>query len=146
MNALRTGLFSKKVVLPNESQTEFGRLRAALYEEWRPLGPTETNLVERLAALFWKQGRVYRAESGLYEMYRESAEGKGGIATALAKEGQQTGAFSYVQRMDMAIERSLHLTIAKLQQLQGKRDLRAGLADLPPSAPDPNSGEEIVSS
>jgi hypothetical protein len=141
MNALRTGLFSKKVVLPNENEKDFRRLRTALYDEWRPLGPTETSQVERLAALLWKQGRVYRTESGLHAMYSQSAEGQGGIATALIA-GEQSGAFDSVQRTDGAIERSFHLTIDTLQQLQAKRHLRAGLANAPAVAAEANSSAE----
>jgi hypothetical protein len=118
MNALKTGAFAKHLLLPDDDPKEFGRLRAALYEEWRPAGPTQTRLVERLTALFWKQRRFYRAESGLYTMFRQCPEGLGGVATALAKDGVETEAFTRVLRMDAAVERSIVLTIRVLQKLQ----------------------------
>jgi hypothetical protein len=88
-----------------------------------------------LLALFWKEARLYRAETGLYAIYRQCPEGLGGVATALAKE---TEAFSRVQQMDSAIERSIGITIRRLQQLQEDRGQREGLTALPPAEPPPS--------
>lgn len=135
MNAVKSGLFAKHLLLPDDDAKEFGRLRAAVHDEWRPLGPSENSLVERLVALLWRQRRVYRAESGLYTMYRQCPDGLGGVATALAKDGQETEAFTRILRMDGAIERSIHLTIRSLQKLQAERELRAGLVVPEPVSP-----------
>ena len=93
-------------------------MKAGLKDEWRPIGLTEINHVDRLAVLMWKQGRTYRAEAGLYAIYRQCPDGVGGVATALAKDGTETEAFSRLQLKDSAIERSIGLTIRRLQQLQ----------------------------
>src|SRR5437899_3351389 len=99
MNALKTAVFARHILLVDDDIDEFNRFRAALYDEWRPLGACEHSQLERLVALLWRQPRFYRAESGLYSMYRQCPEGLGGIATALAKDGQQTEAFIRVLRM-----------------------------------------------
>ncbi len=130
MNALKTGVFAKHLLLPDDDKKEFGRLRSELHGEWQPIGPTEKSLVERLVALLWRQRRIYRAESGLYTMYRQCPEGLGGVATALARDDAEV--FTRIMRMDGAIERSLALTIRTLQKLQEERGKREGLADLPP--------------
>lgn len=127
MNALKTGAFAKHLLLPDDNAEEFGRLRLELHDEWRPVGVTEKSLVERLVALIWRQRRIYRAESGLYAMYRQSPEGVGGVATALARDGRDTEAFTRVLRMDSAIERSVATTIRMLQKLQEGRAQRKGL-------------------
>jgi hypothetical protein len=130
MNALKAGVFAKHLLLSDDDAAEFGRFRAQLHAEWRPLGPTEYSLVERLVALLWKQRRMYRGESGLYAMYRPTPEGLGGVATALAKEGKETEAFTRLLHMDGATERSVVLTIRLLQELQAERGKREGLAGL----------------
>jgi hypothetical protein len=127
MNALKTGVFAKHLLLPDDDAKEFGRLRVEIHHEWQPVGPTETSLVERLVALLWRQRRLYRAESGLYTMYRKCSEGLGGVATALAHDGRDTEAFTRVLRMDGAIERSIAMTIRLLQKLQEERGKRKGL-------------------
>jgi len=117
-------------LLPDDNADEFGRLRLELYGEWQPAGPTEKSLVERLVALLWRQRRIYRAESGLYTMFRQCPEGIGGVATALAKDGRETEAFTRLLRMDGAIERSVALTIRMLQKLQEERGKRKGVKSL----------------
>ena len=138
LNALKTGVFSQLLVLPDENAEEFGRLRAALQDEWRPVGPTENSQVDRLTALLWRQARVYRAEAGLYGMYRQCPEGVGGIATALAKDGTETEGFSRLARLDAALERSIGTTLGRLQQLQKDRGRREGLAGPPPASIPPS--------
>lgn len=137
-NAVKTGAFAKLLLLPDENAKEFARLRTALLDEWRPAGVTESNLIDRLTGLLWKQGRLYRAEAGLYAMFRACPEGQGGVATALVKDASETPAFTRLQQMDSAIERSIGITLSRLQQLQKDRGQRKGLAD-PPAAPPPPS-------
>ena len=115
-------------------------MKAGLKDEWRPIGLTEINHVDRLAVLMWKQGRTYRAEAGLYAIYRQCPDGVGGVATALAKDGTETEAFSRLQLKDSAIERSIGITIRRLQQLQKDRGHREGLTGLPPAEPPPTPG------
>jgi hypothetical protein len=40
-NALKHGAFAEVVILPDEDPNELKELRAALYDEWNPEGPTE---------------------------------------------------------------------------------------------------------
>jgi hypothetical protein len=133
-NARKTGAYSKLLLLPDEDPKEFDRLRAALYEEWRPVGPTECNRLERLMALFWQQRRFYRAQAGLYAMYRDCKEGVGGVATALAKDGKETEAFTRLLKMDAAVEHSIGIALSSLQELQQDRPKRAGHVEEPPSS------------
>jgi hypothetical protein len=129
MNALKTGLFAKQLLLPDDDAKQFLRLRAELHQEWCPVGPSEKSQVERLLALFWRQRRIYRAESGLFTMFRQCPDGLGGVASALAKDGRETEAFTRVLRMDGAIERSIATTLRLLQKLQQERGQRKGLAE-----------------
>jgi hypothetical protein len=134
MNAVKAGLFAKHLLLPDDDGDEFSRLRVEIHREWEPVGRTETSLVERLVALLWRQRRIYRAESGLFTMYRQCPEGVGGVATALARDGHDTEAFTRVLRMDAAIERSMGATIRLLQKLQEDRSKRTGLTVAMPGA------------
>jgi hypothetical protein len=128
LNAMKTGAFSKLLLLPDEDKGEFDQLSRDLFDEWRPVGRTEVSRVDRLVALLWKQRRTYHGETGLYAMYRQCPEGHGGVATALSKDGIETEAFSRLLRADTAIERNITLVIRALEELQKNRDQRAGLA------------------
>jgi len=63
LNALKLGIFSKVVVLKNESQTEFEDLLDGLCDYLQPEGTLEQILVEKLAALFWRERRLIIADS-----------------------------------------------------------------------------------
>ena len=58
-NALKHGLFADQAVSRGESHAEYESLRQAMLAEWRPLGPTESMLAERIVSLSW---RLRRAE------------------------------------------------------------------------------------
>lgn len=61
-NALKHGVLSRHTVLAHEDGAEFADLLAALVAEHQPVGPTETHLVEELAAAIWRKRRVLQAE------------------------------------------------------------------------------------
>ena len=61
-NATKHGVFSKVVVLPDESRAEYERLFAGLRESLRPEGALEELLVEKLAATVWRQRRLLLSE------------------------------------------------------------------------------------
>jgi hypothetical protein len=128
MNALKTGAFAKHLLLPDDDVDEFRRLRLQLYSEWQPVGPTETREVERLVALFWRQQRIYKGESGLFTMYRQCDEGVAGVATALLRDGRETDSFTRILRIDSTTERSIGVTIQLLRKLQASRSCRTGLS------------------
>ena len=129
MNAVKWGVFAKHLLLSDDDREEFGKLRAEFYREWAPMGPTERTLVERLVALLWRQRRFYHAESGLFEMYRKCPGGIGGVATAIANDGNETGSFTRLLRMDAGTEKSIASTIDVLAKLQRSRKTRSGLKE-----------------
>jgi hypothetical protein len=57
-NRLTHGAYSREVILPGEKLSDYEALRAALYEEWVPIGVTEQSLVEDLCKLLWKKRRL----------------------------------------------------------------------------------------
>ena len=58
-NALKHGLFADEAVIRGESHAEYESHRQALLDEWRPVGPTESMMAERIVSLAW---RLRRAE------------------------------------------------------------------------------------
>ena len=57
-NALRHGVLSRYTVLPWEDAAEYRDLVASLVAEHAPHGPTEEHLVEELAGILWRKGRL----------------------------------------------------------------------------------------
>lgn len=81
-NALRHGVLSRYTVLPWEDAEEYRSLLEALIAEHDPQGPTEEHLVEELAGIIWRKGRLRLAESAVHrralkrctEPYRETTK------------------------------------------------------------------------
>ena len=65
-NALKHGVLSHDTVLPWESESEYGLLLSALISEHQPQGPIEEHLVEELAGIMWRKGRLRLAEAAAH--------------------------------------------------------------------------------
>jgi len=73
-NSTRHGIFSKLIVLKDESRREFDRLVSRLWKALQPEGALEELLVEKLATITWRQRRLLLAESAEIRMSMEFAE------------------------------------------------------------------------
>ena len=72
-NALRHGILSQFAVLPWEDPVEYETLVAALTEEHKPSGPTETHLVVELAGVLWRKRRLRQAEVAAHQRALQEA-------------------------------------------------------------------------
>src|ERR1700676_2694413 len=61
-NAIKHGIFSNVVVLKGEPQAEFNALLNGLRDSFQPVGMVEELLVDKLAALLWRNRRLLIAE------------------------------------------------------------------------------------
>jgi hypothetical protein len=57
-NATKHGAFSKIALFPDEDQEEFQRLRSAIMDEYRPIGPSEEDAVSTILMCMWRKRRV----------------------------------------------------------------------------------------
>lgn len=62
-NALKHGIFSKVVLLEDESKAEYTELIRGLLDDFQPVGKFEEGLVEILAVTRWRQRRLIMAET-----------------------------------------------------------------------------------
>jgi hypothetical protein len=56
-NALKHGLFSRRVVLPHESQDEYDSMLAETTDHYQPVGPQESTFVREVVDNYWKLQR-----------------------------------------------------------------------------------------
>jgi len=105
-NAVKHAILSRYTVLPWEDATEYGDLLEALVVEHKPVGPTETHLVEEIAGIFWRKRRLRSAEAstvreGLHRATRSYSDtgeaalvcvsgGTGDVGDALRATSEQT--------------------------------------------------------
>jgi hypothetical protein len=62
-NALKHGLFAQEAVIYGEESAEYELHREVLLDEWRPVGPTESILAERIVSLTWRMLRAERLQN-----------------------------------------------------------------------------------
>ncbi len=99
-NALKYGIFSKVVVLKRESEAEFEDLLDGLRTYFQPEGTLEEILVEKLAALFWRERRLIIADGN-------ADIGNGMDFLALKQSPEWDLLLRYETTLDRAIERTL---------------------------------------
>ena len=117
-NALKYGIFSKVVVLPNESRAEVDVLLLELRNYLQPEGALEEILVDKLTALFWRQRRLLIAEVKArgVDLSELGCDAPAPMSDALIR---------YETTLDRAIDRVL-------TQLERYQRMRLGQPVLPP--------------
>src|SRR5690348_18383938 len=66
LNAVKTGLTGRTVLLPSDDVAEYELHLAAYAEEFAPVGLLETNLMESIAGTDWRLRRIPGLESALF--------------------------------------------------------------------------------
>ena len=108
MNALKHGLTSRHVVLPGENRAEFEALVARLIQEHGARQTLEIEIIHEIAGCMWRLDRARKAESEYFYVNF--------IADQPTKDTERR--FALILRYTGAIERELHRSITKLQQLK----------------------------
>jgi hypothetical protein len=66
LNAVKSGLTGRTVLLPADDATEYQRHLAAFAEEFEPVGFRESELVQSIADTWWRLRRIPALESALF--------------------------------------------------------------------------------
>jgi hypothetical protein len=136
LNALKHGLLSQKMLLPDEDESSLAQLSEHLHSQLQPVGELESLLVERMIANAWRLRRVLTVEAEIYEA--ESSNGYTGeeysLGMAFIRDGNSANAFSKLSRYETTIERGLYKALHELQRLQAARRAEANV--VPPLAVD----------
>jgi hypothetical protein len=124
-NATKLGLFSRELLLRDESEVELHLLARAVRADLQPDGPIEQALVELIISVLWRLRRLLRIESGLFEMYKVYKGLDGGAAVAFAHDASQLGCFGRLDRAETSLERRLYKAMQELRNLQRGRRMKS---------------------
>lgn len=69
-NALKHGILSIDIVLPDEDEAEFRAFDRRLREGFEPIGEAEEVLVDRIVATLWRLRRLQMVEAGMFAFRR----------------------------------------------------------------------------
>jgi hypothetical protein len=123
LNAMKHGLLSREVLLPDEDESILVELGKRLRAHLQPVGELEVLLVDRIVIATWRLRRLMQVEVGIFE--REShdtfKEQERDLGLAFIRDANNADAFSKLSRYEATIERSLYRALHELQRLQATR-------------------------
>jgi hypothetical protein len=143
-NALKHGLCSRSVLLPEEDPDAFHELLASLHIEHRPVGAHEEYLVRQMAVSQWRMDRLQRIEAGLLasrletirqyeadnqdeddepppEPGREYLETSRQLGAAFYDDSRAVDSFSKLCRYEAAIRRGFYKALEQLRRARAHR-------------------------
>jgi len=66
LNAIKTGLTGRTVLLPSDDTAAYERHVVAFYDEYQPVGLQECELVQSIADTFWRLRRIPIVETAIF--------------------------------------------------------------------------------
>src|SRR5580765_8856436 len=148
MNALKTGIYAKSLVLPSEKLADLEQLIDEYYESHNPATPEARSLVDDLIYGEWLKRRLRAAETQIWaydhqENYRPDP--KYPLGQTAASRGK---AFAQLQWRIECTRRASRQALQDLQQLQTETapaDPPVVEPPLPPGAPSLNPSPQTTS-
>src|ERR1051326_7391113 len=131
MNALKTGIYSKSLLIPGEDSDDLDALTADYHQRFQPADAAERDLVDSLVRSSWSLRRFAVAETQIfnYEMdtaYHLNEEAPVGHAFIAGSRNLER-----LQRIVNAPHRNYRIALHELEHLQASRPPQS------PAAPGP---------
>lgn len=129
LNAVKTGLTGRTVLLPTDDAAEYQRHIEGYMKEFQPIGQRESDLVQSIADTQWRLLRIPSLESGIYALghleFKDAFEehdaslrpGMIEVKTFLAYERQLRN----LHLQESRLQRRREKEIAELRALQSQR-------------------------
>ena len=88
-NALKHGLLSREILLPNEDPSAFAQFSDNLVAALKPIGELESVLVDRIIGLGWRLRRLSQIEAGILGFYSRKIDDQENWIKKVRPEDQQ---------------------------------------------------------
>jgi hypothetical protein len=125
-NAMKHGLLSKDILLPEEDEAALMELSEHLRNQLQPVGELESQLVERIISSTWRLRRLGRVEAGIFafELYGElAARARREASTYTRTEGPDDEFMAqFLSRTIITDEQKHGEATDKAQKLESMRD------------------------
>ena len=126
LNAIRHGLLAKQILVGSESAEGFKTLCDLLVQRFAPVDGFEYNMIEELAASYWRLRRVWSVETEMLERAMENKTDRGVARTAsafsdLAGDRSLATLHRYESRLHGMYQRTLR-NLLLVRQLEPSRN------------------------
>ncbi len=122
-NALKHGLLSKEVLLPDEDEATLIEIGKKLRSELQPKSELELVLVDRITANTWRLKRVMQIEREMIESGQHSSfNSKKSIGEGFTSyDAVHNDTYGKLIRYETTIERGIYKALHELQRIQATR-------------------------
>jgi len=133
-NSVKHALFSKTLVLANESPELFEETRKSYYDLWKPENEFEADLVNDMVAGRWRLNRVMMVEAETIDLRQARMDQSGElkkefeiipeptrVAIAFEKEMNESKTLANLSRYEARYHRQLRHAAAELRRVQKDR-------------------------
>lgn len=121
LNAMKHGLLSRHVLLPDDDEAALIDLGKRLRAHWQPVGEFELLLVDRMVTAAWRLRRLLMVEQYLFHEHHTDGDDRKPVNLGLAFVRDFRDKFSKLSRYETMIERSLYKALYELRRLQAAR-------------------------
>ena len=130
-NAIKHGLLSNHLLLPDESEIQLEQLRNSIFSSLAPRGELEFFLAERVLAAAWRLQRLIRIETEMmaddlqrkttpsaFDLVFRNRLKQPTLGSAVARNLSESDNYSKLRRYETSIERGLFRALHELQSLR----------------------------
>jgi hypothetical protein len=123
LNAVKTGLTGRTVVLPSDDATAYQQHVAAYEAEYKPVGLRERELVQSLADTRWRLNRIPKLEAAIYAQGKAEFESEYDDATVIELQTylKYEKQLKNLHLQEARLNRRFDKDLAELRQLQKER-------------------------
>ncbi len=122
-NAVKHGIFSKNLLLEDESKEEFQDLVKEFYDAFQPSGALETLFVERVISASWRLSRIIQLESALMDQINNTLFNDDGLTKVL--EELNGNKLMLLSRYETKLENTLFKALKELRLIQLSKQFQA---------------------
>jgi hypothetical protein len=121
MNALKTGLTGRTVLLPSDDLEAFKEHVQAYFDEYKPQGLRERELVQSLAETRWRLNRSFALEAALFSQIAVDTEEGLPAPSQVEKLLKYEKTLKNLHLQEARLNRRFDKDIAELRALQAER-------------------------
>jgi hypothetical protein len=121
MNALKTGLTGRTVLLPSDDAAVFEQHVQAYFDEYKPQGLRERELVQSLAETRWRLNRSFTLEAALFSQIAVGTEEGSPAPRHVEKLLKYEKTLKNLHLQEARLYRRFDKDIAELRALQAER-------------------------
>ena len=128
-NALKTGLTGRTVLLPSDDSAAFEQHVQAYFDEYKPQGLRERELVQSLAETRWRLNRSFALEAALFSQIAADAEEGAPAPSNIENLLKYEKTLKNLHLQEARLHRRFDKDLTELRELQQTRCPRRALTE-----------------